>query len=68
MTDLSAREREVARLVAEGMADKEIARDLTLSIHTVREHLARIGRKLGADEKKGSRRHAITLWYIANAA
>jgi DNA-binding CsgD family transcriptional regulator len=44
---LSAREVEVLRLVAEGLSDKEIARRLYLSPHTVHRHVANIRTKLG---------------------
>jgi len=45
--ELSAREREVLRLVAEGLGDAEIAERLVLSPHTVHRHVANIRRKLG---------------------
>ncbi len=44
---LSARELEVARLVAEGMANKEIAAALHLSVRTVESHVRRTLGKLG---------------------
>jgi DNA-binding NarL/FixJ family response regulator len=43
---LSRRELQVALLVADGRCDKEIARQLAISIYTVREHLRRIFAKL----------------------
>ena len=45
-TDLSARELEVLRLVAEGLSDAEIAERLVLSQHTVHRHVANIRTKL----------------------
>jgi len=45
--DLSEREREVLRLVAEGLSDADIAERLVLSPHTVHRHVANIRRKLG---------------------
>lgn len=59
MTKLSAREMEVARLVAEGLADKEIACILMISVGTAKTHIDRIALKIGA---KGSRRVAIALY------
>ncbi|MGZ4332930.1 MAG: alpha/beta fold hydrolase [Gaiellaceae bacterium] len=45
--ELSGREREVLRLVAEGLSDADIAQRLVLSPHTVHRHVANIRRKLG---------------------
>jgi DNA-binding CsgD family transcriptional regulator len=48
---LTPREREVAALVAEGLADREIAERLYLSRHTVSQYVKRIYRKLGVDSR-----------------
>lgn len=45
---LTARERDILRLVEEGRTNKEIARILTLSPGTVRNYLAEAASKLGA--------------------
>jgi DNA-binding CsgD family transcriptional regulator len=45
---LSLREREVLALLAEGASNKEIARALALSIHTIKFHVAALTEKLGA--------------------
>jgi DNA-binding NarL/FixJ family response regulator len=45
--DLSPRETEILRLIAEGRANKEIARRLTISERTARTHVSNILRKLG---------------------
>jgi pimeloyl-ACP methyl ester carboxylesterase/DNA-binding CsgD family transcriptional regulator len=45
--ELSKREREVLRLVADGLSDADIAKRLVLSPHTVHRHVANIRRKLG---------------------
>src|SRR5919204_553800 len=55
--DLTAREREVLQLVAEGLANKTIASRLGISEHTVKFHVAAILAKLGA----GSRTEAVHL-------
>ena len=47
LTALSPREREVAMLVARGLANKEIARELGLSLGTVKLHVHSIFLKLG---------------------
>ncbi len=44
---LTAREREVAALVAQGMSNRHIAQELFLSEHTVKRHISKILRKLG---------------------
>ena len=55
--DLTSREGEVLGLVAEGLANKAIARRLGISEHTVKFHVAAILAKLGA----GSRTEAVRL-------
>jgi DNA-binding CsgD family transcriptional regulator len=44
---LSPREREIARMVAKGLADKTIAAVLDISRYTVSTHLRRMYSKLG---------------------
>lgn len=48
---LTAREREVLRLIADGLPSKQIARELSISERTVKFHAASINRKLGADNR-----------------
>ncbi len=48
---LSARERDVLRLLAEGKVYKQIAKELTLSTSTVRTHLHNVYGKLGAVDR-----------------
>lgn len=55
--DLSPRETEVLRMVADGRSNKWIGERLDLSALTVKSHLARIGRKLGT----GDRAHMVAL-------
>jgi ATP/maltotriose-dependent transcriptional regulator MalT len=43
---LSFREREVLDLVANGLTNEQVARRLSLSVHAIKFHLARIYRKL----------------------
>jgi DNA-binding NarL/FixJ family response regulator len=57
---LSAREREVMRLIARGYAYKEVASELYISIKTVESHVSAVLRKLQL-----SSRHELTAW--ANA-
>jgi DNA-binding NarL/FixJ family response regulator len=49
--DLTEREREVLGLVADGMSNAAIAERLTVSVHTVRNHVANLSAKLGAHSK-----------------
>jgi DNA-binding CsgD family transcriptional regulator len=51
MVALTPREREVAALVVDGLADREIAERLYLSRHTVSQYVKRIYRKLGVDSR-----------------
>jgi DNA-binding NarL/FixJ family response regulator len=48
---LTGREREVLRLISEGMPSKQIARALSISERTVKFHTASVLRKLGADNR-----------------
>jgi DNA-binding NarL/FixJ family response regulator len=49
--ELSAREEEVLRLVADGLANKAIARKLTISERTVKAHLTNIFGRLGVTDR-----------------
>ena len=51
VAELSGREIEVLRLVADGQSNKEIGDQLGLSALTVKSHLARIARKLGTGDR-----------------
>jgi DNA-binding NarL/FixJ family response regulator len=51
LTDLTAREREVMALAAEGYSNDEIAAKLYLSTHTVRTHIHRTMMKLHARDR-----------------
>jgi DNA-binding CsgD family transcriptional regulator len=55
LSTLSLRETEVLRLVAAGLTDLEIARQLVLSPRTINAHLRSIYRKMGV----GSRTAAV---------
>jgi len=48
---LSARERQVLRLVAEGRSNKEIARALTITERTAKFHVTSLLNKMGADNR-----------------
>ncbi len=58
---LTARELEILKCIANGLSNKAIARQLGLSLHTVKRHVANILGKLGV----GSRVQAAT-WLRAH--
>jgi DNA-binding NarL/FixJ family response regulator len=57
LDELTAREREVLRLIARGYRYKEIAANLHLSVKTVETHVSNVLRKLQL-----SSRHELTRW------
>lgn len=57
---LSAREREVMRLIARGYQYKEVAKELFISIKTVETHVSSVLRKLQL-----SSRHELTAWAMS---
>lgn len=63
--ELTARERQILRLVAEGRSSPEIARDLNLSVKTVEGHRGRIMAKLDTKNVAGLVRHAIRLGLVS---
>jgi DNA-binding NarL/FixJ family response regulator len=48
---VTPREREVLRLVAQGLPPEEIARDLSLGVATIRTHIYRLRTKLGLKDR-----------------
>ncbi|SHN66442.1 two component transcriptional regulator, LuxR family [Geodermatophilus obscurus] len=48
---LTEREREILDLLARGLSNADIAQRLTISVHTVRNHVANLSAKLGAHSK-----------------
>jgi two-component system response regulator NreC len=55
----SERERDVLRLLALGYTNKEIARQLGISVRTVESHRANIARKLGLTTRAAIVRYAV---------
>jgi DNA-binding NarL/FixJ family response regulator len=51
MTRLSLRQDQVARLIARGYSNKEIARELELGEGTVKVHIAHTFRKFGVNKR-----------------
>jgi DNA-binding NarL/FixJ family response regulator len=62
---LTAREREVLELVAEGLTSKEIAVKLSLSTKTIESHRAALMRKLGIHKVSGLVHFAIRKGWVA---
>jgi DNA-binding NarL/FixJ family response regulator len=58
-TDLSERETEVVKRIAQGYSNKEIATQLTLSVKTVETYRARAMEKLGLDSRAALVRYAL---------
>ena len=50
-TELTDREGEILDLLAKGLSNADIAGQLTISVHTVRNHVANLSAKLGAHSK-----------------
>ena len=49
---LTRREREVARLVIDGLSTEDIATAMFISVHTVRDHLKMIFGKMGVSRRQ----------------
>lgn len=62
--ELSARQRQVLQLIAEGSSTREIADRLYLSVKTVETHRAQIMRKLEIHDVAGLTRYAIRIGLI----
>lgn len=63
--DLTPRQRDVVRLMAEGLSTKEIAFRLGLSVKTVETHRAQIMERLGVDSVAGVTRYAVRVGLVA---
>ena len=60
---LTARELEVLALLAQGLTNKEIAKDLTISINTVKRHLKSIFEKLDVNTRSAASAKAIAAGF-----
>ena len=61
LPELTARERDVLLLVADGLTNREIAERLVLSEHTVHRHVTNILRKLRLPSRTAAATHAEEL-------
>ena len=66
--DLTPREAEVLRLIAEGQSNREIARTLFVSEATVKTHVNRIFAKTGSRDRAQAIRYAYTHGYADPAS
>ena len=64
-SDLTPRERQVLKLVAEGKSSPEIAEELGLSVKTIEGHRGRLMSKLETKNVAGMVRHAIRLGLVS---
>jgi DNA-binding CsgD family transcriptional regulator len=62
--ELSARERELVALVAQGRTDAQIAAQLYISVRTVSSHLDRIRDKTGCRRRADLTRLALTAGLV----
>jgi DNA-binding NarL/FixJ family response regulator len=63
---LSQRELEILGLIAKGNMNKEIARILGLSTHTIRNYTVQIMKKMGVDDRTSAAVLAISRGWIKN--
>jgi len=66
LAGLTARQREILQLVAEGRSSKEIAAVLVLSIKTVESHRGQIMERLGIHDVTGLVRFAIRVGLVSS--
>ena len=59
VVDLTEREREILQWIADGLSNKEVARKLSLSLYTVKNHVSNIISKLKATDRKDAVRRAL---------
>lgn len=63
-SDLTARELEILRIAAQGMTNRDIAEQLSLSVNTVRNHMQHVLNKLGAHSKLEAVSIAVRLGIV----
>ena len=66
-TELTSREEELLQLIAEGLANKQIASELGISIKTVEKHRQNLMEKLNIHDIAGLTRFAIASGIIENS-
>jgi len=61
---LTPRELEILRLIAEGKSNQEVARQLYLSVHTVKNHVHKILETLGVHSRWAAVHHAVERGWL----
>ena len=61
---LTSRQREILMLISEGLTEKEIARQLNISVHTVHVHKNNIMEKLDIHTKAGLIKYALKMGMV----
>ncbi len=64
LDQLTEREVEVLRLAAKGMTNRQIARELVLSVRTVQAHLSNIFGKMGVGSRTEAVLHALRIGWL----
>lgn len=63
---LTGRETDVLRLLAQGLSNKEIARDLSIGEKTVKTHVSNILSKLGVSSRTQAALYAVQIGLVGN--
>ncbi len=66
LRQLTPREREVLQLVARGQTNQQIARELTLSVSTIKTHVEHIIGKLGVSDRTQAAVHAAEVGLLSS--
>jgi RNA polymerase sigma factor (sigma-70 family) len=67
LPEVTPREREVLRLLAEGLTNRQIAERLVVSEHTVHRHVTNILRKLELPSRTAAAAHAVRSGLLGGA-
>ena len=67
LPEVTRREREVLRLLAEGLTNRQIAERLVVSEHTVHRHVTNILRKLELPSRTAAAAHAVRSGLLASS-
>jgi NarL family two-component system response regulator LiaR len=66
MEDLTRREMQVLRCIAQGMSNDEIGRELVISMSTVRSHVHSVLRKLNLSSRTQAALYAVEIGLVAS--